>query len=474
MSDPTPTLISLVFDPASVAGGATAKCTAQLDVPAPGPKGAAVTLKSDDPHVTPPAKVTIAPGETTSGFDVPTTFVDNRTVAKVTGSYGGSSQDAPLVLMPAVYVTSVTLDPPSLMGSVAAKATIRLSAPAPGNGIVVTLRSSHLSIVAPRTVSVPGGSDEAVATVSTLAVSREIAEYVFAVYGGQSTYDTLTLEPPPVQTVSFASPQVVGGNPTTGTATIPVAAPPEGYTVPLTSADPRVGLPAGASFAAGKTTATFPISTAGVADTLPVVVTAGAAKATLTLTKATLDAFVAPAAWAATQLSATIRLNGMAPPGGTTIAISAPTGPLSPPASVTVPVGQTSATFAVQAPAVTASTAAQLRASLDGVNRDASVRLDPGLTGLTSNPTQISLPDRPPWDDPIVTLGVTLRGPAPDGGAEVALTGHTNPDYYPVQPPPSIVVPAGQTSATTRFKVMGIPYHPYSLTFTASYEGSTA
>jgi hypothetical protein len=464
-------LLSLTITPSSLVGGQSANGTAKLDGPAPA-GGAVVTLTSDNPHVQCPPSLTIPEGSTTGSFGISTTYVDMRTDASVTGTYNASSKVAPIELLPVVVLVSVTLDPPSVFGSEVSQATVKLSGPAPGNGVVVTLTSSDpATIHTDPSVTVPGGSDHATVPVTTRSVVQEVNGYVFALYGGKSAAGQLTVKAPKVQSLELAASTLVGGNGTTGTLTLNVPAPSSGYAVALSSGSASVVVPAAAVFAPNALTVTFPVTTTGVSAEVVVPITAAPAQANLTLEKAALATVVAPAGCATTQFSATVNLNGMAPTGGTTVTLSALTSDVTPPASVTVEEGKTSATFVVQANLVTASVMTGVRATYDSDHRDGATRLDPGLNTISSSPSVIQWTCEPPV---YVDLTVTLKGPAPQGGAVVNLTSHTDPAYLGAGIGPSqITVAAGQTSFSGEFSV-GDPTTSYKLWFTGEYEGSTA
>jgi hypothetical protein len=110
------------------------------------------------------------------------------------------------------------------------------------------------------------------------------------------------------------------------------------------------------------------------------------------------------------------------------------------PYSVIVPAGATSANFTVSAGEVTATTTVTISATLTGLTVTAPVTITnstgPGLFGITLNPSTVV-------GGQTTTGIVTLNGAAGTGGVVVSLF-----SYAPVTVPPSVTVPAGQTSAS--------------------------
>jgi hypothetical protein len=135
-----------------------------------------------------------------------------------------------------------------------------------------------------------------------------------------------------------------------------------------------------------------------------------------------------------------VTLGGAAPRGGTVVTLRADDASIATvPERVTVPTGARSAFFLVRTRGVRDTTAVSITATRAATSVSAPLTLlPPVLTGLTLKPSLVRSGSS--------TLGqVTLSGPAPDGGAVIALASG-NPDVATV--PASITVPAGATSAT--------------------------
>ena len=141
----------------------------------------------------------------------------------------------------------------------------------------------------------------------------------------------------------------------------------------------------------------------------------------------------------------TVTLSGPAPAGGAQVALSSSnTTAARTPASVTVAAGASSATFTVSTSAVSASTAVTISATYAGVSKTASLTVQPAtppavtLNSLALNPTSVVGGNSS-------TGTVTLSGPAPAGGAQVALS---SSNTTVARTPASVTIAAGASSAT--------------------------
>ena len=135
----------------------------------------------------------------------------------------------------------------------------------------------------------------------------------------------------------------------------------------------------------------------------------------------------------------TVTMNGAAPTGGTVVALSSSDPSVNVPATVTIPEGTTSTTFTMATSPVASATTAVITAAFGGVTQTASMAVEPPvLASLALNPSSVTGRNSS-------TGTVTLSGPAPAGGAVVALSS-SNSSVATV--PPSVTVPAGFTNAT--------------------------
>jgi hypothetical protein len=292
-----------------------------------------------------------------------------------------------------VSLSSLSLNPTSVMGGNSSTGTVTLSGPAPAGGAQVTLSSSNTAAASvPSSVTVAAGATSASFTVSTSAVAASTTVTISASYRGatRSASLTVTPAPPPAPTLSSLTlnpTSVTGGNSTTGTVTLSGPAPADGAQVALSSSNTTTAnVPPSVIVPAGATSASFTVSTSTVASSTTVTIFAaygGATRsASLTVTPAppppptvsslTLD----PAnVFGGQSSTGTVTLSGPAPAGGAQVFLSSNNGAASVPSSMIVPAGATSATFTVNTSFVLISTSATISASYNGTTRTATLAI---------------------------------------------------------------------------------------------------
>ena len=276
------TLTSLSLPP-SVTGGTTSTGTVTLSSPAPS-GGVTVTLSSGNTAVaTVPGGVTVAAGGTTATFAVAASAVTTSTTVTISATGGGATRSAQLTVTPAATLTSLSLQPPSVLGGSTSTGTVTLSAAAPAGGAVVTLSSSNAAVVAvPTSVTVPAGATTVGFVVTTNAVTSASVITISATLGGVTQSAALTVAPATaLVSISLSPTDVRGGTPSTATITLSSAAPSGGLTVKLSSNHPSIAaVPSSITVAAGATSAQVTVSTSRPKS--PTDVTISATLATVT------------------------------------------------------------------------------------------------------------------------------------------------------------------------------------------------
>ncbi|HET8655714.1 MAG TPA: hypothetical protein VFL93_09395 [Longimicrobiaceae bacterium] len=259
---------------------------------------------------------------------------------------------------------------------------------------------------------------------------------------------------PAVRSISLDASTVTAGDSVTGTVVLTAPAPAGGTAVGVMSNDVRVAtVEPGTTVAAGDTTATFRIATLPVASLESAAISATAGQVTVTTTL-----FVEPAGLAISSLAfspslvvkggttatGTVTLNGPAPDGGATVALSSSDTLLATvPASVTVPAGATTASFTLTPGSVSVATAVYVSASFAGVTRVARLLVDaPAPTGGV--PTSVSFAPNPVVGG-IPAQGTVTIASAVTSDVQIALSS-LDPSVATV--PASVTVPAGDTAAT--------------------------
>jgi hypothetical protein len=159
----------------------------------------------------------------------------------------------------------------------------------------------------------------------------------------------------------------------------------------------------------------------------------------------------------------TVTLSGPAPAPGAQVTLSSNNAAASVPSSVTISAGSTSGSFTISTSPVASSTVATIFASYDGVTPSASLSVTPPtVSSLTLNPSTVV------GGAQSSTGTVTLSGPAPAGGAQVMLSSSDAAATVP----PSVIVPAGSTSATFTVNTSTVLVSTSS-TITASYNNTS-
>jgi hypothetical protein len=198
----SPVLSSLALNPTSVNGGSPSTGTVTLSGPAPA-GGTVVSLSSSNTSAaTVPASVTIPAGTAIGTFQVTTMAVANSTSVTISASQAGVTLTASLTVTPppasGPTLTSLTLNPKSVIGGSPSSGTLALSGPAPTGGALVTLSSSNTAVATvPANVTIPAGATSLTFAVSTSTVTASTPVTVSASYAGVTHTDTLTVTPVP-------------------------------------------------------------------------------------------------------------------------------------------------------------------------------------------------------------------------------------------------------------------------------------
>ena len=413
-----PILWGLSLSAEGIVGGDFVTGTLTLLNPAP-PGGVEVTIVSGDTGlVVAPAKVLIPAGGTGATFNMATAPVSVPTRVIIDCGTAMEGYRAPgnwLALMPpgspapAPSLASLSLASNKILGESATTGTVTLTAPAPAGGALVRLSGSlEGQVVTPQSVTVPAGSITASFTMTAPQVNAPRYVLIQATYGttGGTQAKLLEIDPgPPVAPILFAlgvNPlSGIGGNPILGTVELVMPAPVGGGLVTLSSDNPAVAqVPATVSVAAGNSANSFSLTTSPVTigATVRIDATAGGV---------TKSAFInlgpdpnAPPPLQSVTLSAssvvggnsvqgTVLLNAPAPVGGAsvTLATSSLSAARVTPV-ITVPAGQSSATFTVTTVAVSANTLVTITAIYGSASQSASLTVTSGA----SPPPTLSAP----------------------------------------------------------------------------------
>ncbi len=434
--------------------------------------GPTITFTSSHPNIVPaPASVT-PPAGNLFGFDVnietiaPASDTD-VTITATDGRYTFSDVLTVRAAPPPPLLSGVSINPGSVVGGTAAVGMVNLSAPQSIPTVV------QVSIIATAPASLPSnnppcppsslchnvtvgiGQTSAAFTINTQTVTSQFNLNVFANLPGSPGKGALLLITPggplTIKAVTVTPDALAGGGAVTGTVTLSGAAPSGGAVVTLTKgfSDGSPGtvpitIPASVTVPAGQATASFPIGTSSVATTTNVSVS-GAFNGSTALANLTLFPLLSAVQFEGTvpggqPATGTVFLSSAAPSGGLVVSLSSLNTSLATvPASVTVPAGQTSASFIANTSPVSQFTFVEIRASAAGTTVAANLFLSVSRapTSVTFTPSTIAGPGT-------VTGRVTLAS----SSTSSALVGLVSSNPVLATVPFNVLVPAGQTSAT--------------------------
>jgi len=387
-------------------------------------------------------------------------------VADVAGTYivqlivndGFGNGPPATVTITATTASTITLTPnPLNLTTSPGTLTVTLSAPAGQGGQVVNLSSSNGGVASvPASVTIAQGSTGANVTVTP--GTQGTATLTGSASGFTSGTTTVNVGAPP--TISFTPTSIA----ITGTATQNLAlnlsspAPAGGLTINLSSDDVLVAMvPATATFAAGATSATVPVTGVGAGTTVIRASAPGITATTASVTVAspgsiTLAGGMTVGVGQSAPIAVT--LTTPAPAGGVTVtltslnpAIAAVTGTVVVPAGATTPATQPQVTGINIGSASITATAPGYSTASQTVQVNVSPAFTPNTLTVTANTAQ--------------NLTLTLPAPAPTGGVTVNLSS-SNIAFVTV--PGSVTFASGATSVSV--PVTGVA--PGSAIITAS------
>jgi hypothetical protein len=159
----------------------------------------------------------------------------------------------------------------------------------------------------------------------------------------------------------------------------------------------------------------------------------------------------------------TVALVGPAPNGGAVVTLtSSNPGIAMVPPTATIAAGSATATFAIATASVPIATQVTISAAYNGGTRSANLTVTPGaLTGFSISPSSVT-------GGASATGMLALGGPAPAGGALVALSSNSGA----VTVSPSVTVPAASASATFPVSTIAVTART-TATVSAVYAGTT-
>lgn len=381
---------------------------------------------------------------------ITSSMVDKLTI---TVESTGSAETKNFAITELALEPELELGPSSVLGGDPTIGTVRLfNSPAPQSGTDVTLTSSNPTVASVLgSVTVPFGRTDQSFIVSTTAVTSITPVTITASYGSVSLETVLQVTPAldTLVSIEISPSRLKGGKVSRATAVLNGPAPVGGAQVTLSSSHSAASVPASVTIPEGGSSATFDVTTTAVTASTTANITGvynGVSRvSSLTINPTALDSMsVEPDDVAGgTYASAVVTLSAPAPAGGAVITLeSGNPSIVTVPAQVTVPAGQTLATFenAVATTAPGIPTTVAIRAVYEGVTSSGYLRVTPNSvpTNLYFDPSKLA-------GGQTSTGTVELNDPAPMGGALVTLS---TSDTMLVTLPPNVTVPGGAASAT--------------------------
>ena len=456
---------SVAVNPTSVSGGTTSVGTVTLNAAA-GSSGMQIALSSDNTAAASPSvsSVTVQSGQTSATFVINTQTVASTATAHITAKDPNNvSVQATLTVTPPPALSSVTINPTTVVGGNGSTGTVTLTGPATVPGIQVNLSSDSASAQVGSNVIVPTGATTATFPITTSQVGTATTAHISGTYNNVTpTAATLTINPLTISSVSMNPSTVIGGNSSTGTVTLS-GPTPSAISVSLGSTAGAT-VPASVNIAANASSATFTATTTAVSSSTSSIITAtygsSNAQATLTINPLTVASVsVNPTTVVGPNGSTgTVTLSGPAPTT-TSVSLGSNSSSASVGASVTVAANASTATFPITTVAVSTSTVATITATLGSSSAQAGLTVNPpALASVSMNPTSVIGGNSS-------TGTVTLTGPAPSTGLTVNLQATTGATV-----PVSVNVAGNATTATFTATTSAVTSNVTS-TITASYNG---
>lgn len=188
-------LSSVTVTPSSATGGISRTGTVTLTGVAPA-GDVVVNIASSIAAAQVPASITIPANASSANFTVATSSVSTLTAGNISANYNSVTKSATITLLPpaSAALTSLTLNPSTVVGGASSTGRVTLSAPAPSGGIVVNLSSSHpYRASVPATVTILSGSSSATFAITTTKGNRKITITIKASQGSIIKSATLTV-----------------------------------------------------------------------------------------------------------------------------------------------------------------------------------------------------------------------------------------------------------------------------------------
>jgi hypothetical protein len=376
-----------------VASGGTESVTVTLDgIASVG--GVNVSMTSDNTSLlNPPANVVVPEGSSSMSFDIVAGTTSSSQDVHLTATVNGVSKNLTVTVDgsgPAL-INKVKLTALSVTGGTSAVSNLKvvLNAPAVAGGQVINLTSSNPSVASvPATLTINEGAKTGKAPITDFPVTSDTDVTLTASVGSEHVSVTFTVKAPRPVKVAINPASVVGGSGATVTGKVSLSgpAPAGGATVALTVNNAAASAPSSVVVPEGATFVTFNVTHVSVktqkSPGIKATLNGGSATGQLTLLPPQAKSLTlsqnSVVGSAGTVVTGTVTINAPAPTGGVTVTLtSSDPSAASVPATVTIPVGATTANFTVSHFAVATQKIVTLTASAGGVDKTRTLTVNP-------------------------------------------------------------------------------------------------
>ncbi|MBK9965258.1 MAG: carboxypeptidase regulatory-like domain-containing protein [Holophagales bacterium] len=287
-----PDLTRITVSPVAVLGGSGATGTVTINHPAYPTYETEVTLESTLASIAVPAKVTIAPGESTATFPIVTTPVTQPTTGIIRGRLsvlGGApvfvSEQRQANLLLTTSGLGLVCTPTNPVGGSPVSCQVSLpGSPAPAGGIAISVTSSSSALSVPASVIVPEGSFSNTFTVTTTPTVATTSGVIRATLGAEAPEVVVTVRQPTLTELfvrGWADP-VESGLPIPASIRLDGPAPAGGLVVALSVTGTAASVPASVLVAEGASWKDFEVTTSFVATVTEVVLSASSGSVLMT------------------------------------------------------------------------------------------------------------------------------------------------------------------------------------------------
>ena len=328
-----------------------------------------------------PLTVTVPEGQTSVVVPITANVVTQAQTTTLQAQLWDQFSAQTLTVKP--LLGTLSLNPSSANGNSTVTGTLTLNTPAPAGGLSIALTSSNPNVSVPAQIAFAGGTTTRTFSVTVGTIATAETATISAVYGPEKLNSTLFVNPSGITllALSVAPASVIGGNSSVGVVVLSKAAPAGGVTVALASGDATIGVPASVTVPAGKTSASFPISTQIVAAPKSAIISAalGATKmATLNVRMPGVGSLILiPTNVSGGDTSigiVTLEAPSAAP---VVVTITSSKTQAVPDAVIVIAAGDTTGTFSIATSAVSSTTTATITAKGNNIAKSQALVISP-------------------------------------------------------------------------------------------------